>query len=227
MTTPVQTTVVQEAEIGIVIRTASASVAEKRAPTAVSVTDAKNAGTATLTASAVAEVRLAEVLVERRRTVKRSATASLVRACAARTARAKRQGAGTDVIVRMGPQTRAALLRATPMMKVVFARRPPWEPLHLHRLPRRLLFPTMNRVPLVAGALVVETEETVTKTGTANVSAVGIVAETGSTATVVAPEDIASADVPTPKKLPVMEIPEARGWEMITSALVVERDIPR
>jgi hypothetical protein len=168
-----------------------------------------------------------EPLVERRRNEIENATANLVKAYAEPTAHAMRQDAETDVIVMKAHPTRTALLLATPMTKVAFARHHLWELLRLHRLPRRLLSPMMNKAPLVAGALAAEIEEIETKIVIVNVSAVAIVAGTGSTVTVAALEAIASADVPIPKKMLVMEMPGVRGWEMITNALVEERDMPQ
>jgi hypothetical protein len=217
------TTVVQ-AEIGIAIRIASASVVVKRAPTAA--TGARNAVLVTLIVSAAAGVMSVVVRVGKKRIAIENATLNPAKAYVGRTARVKKQDAETDVIVMMDRPTRAGLLLAPPMMRAVFVLHLLWEPepLRLHHLPRRLLCPMTKTAPLAAGALA-ETGETATRTEIANVSAVVTAVETGTTTATVAAQDIASVDVPTPTKTP-MEMHGARGWEVTTNALVEGREIP-
>jgi len=216
------------AAIEIVIRTVSVSVVVKRAPTAVVavvavVADVMNVVLVTLTVNAAAEVMSAVVLAEKRRSAIENATLNLVRLCVGQTVRVKRQGAETDVIAMTGHSTLAGLLLAMPMMKVVFARRLLWERLHLRPLPHHLLRPVMRPIPLAAGALVVETGATATKTEIVNVSAVVTAVVTGTITVTVAP-DIASVDVLIQMTTPVMEMDGGQGWEVIINALVVERE---
>lgn len=217
-------TTVALAVIGIAIKIVSASVVVKRALTVAVVTDVRNAVLVTLTVSATAEATSVVVLAEKRRTAIVNATLSPVRVCAGQTARVKRQDAEIDVIVMMGHQTPADRLLAAPMMKAVYDHHPLWERLPLPHLLRRLLCPAMKPAPLAVGALEVETVATATKTEIVSVSAVVNAVVTETTIVTVAAQDIASADVPTPKTTTVMEMHEARGWEATTNALVVEHE---
>lgn len=217
-------TTVALAVIGIAIKIVSASVVAKRALTVAVVTDVRNAVLVTLTVSATAKATPV-VLAEKRRTA--TATPSPVRVYAGQTARVKRQDAEIDVIVTMGHQTPADRLLAAPMMKAVYDHHPPWERLLLPHLLRRLLCPAMKTALLAVGALEVESVVIVTKTETVSVSAVVSAVVTETTIVTVAARDTASVDVPTPKTTTVMEMHEARGWEVTTNALVVEREILR